>query len=146
MRLTTITPLILVLLIVGCEVEQHEVREYPEQRGYETEPSDTYRRGEEKISEEESERFAERRSRYSKENTRVTFSYMLFSWGVWIAYYLAGIIIGVFVYRDAKKREILALNIKPFWWAVITVIEPPLGVLAYWIIHYSSITKQTKSS
>ncbi len=63
-----------------------------------------------------------------------------FSWIPWlfyVAYYALGIFIGAYVYRDAAKRSSLALNIRPLWWAVMVFLQPPLGVLAYWVIHYS---------
>ncbi|HED33747.1 MAG TPA: hypothetical protein ENJ08_05945 [Gammaproteobacteria bacterium] len=68
---------------------------------------------------------------------------LIISWWWYISYYGFASVFGVFIYRDAKNNNNLALNIKPFWWGVITVLEPPVGLLAYWLIHYSKL--KTKS-
>ena len=70
---------------------------------------------------------------------------MLVSWWFYILYYGIGVVIGALVYKDARKNSNLALNIKPIWWGVITFIEPPIGVLAYWVIHYSKLSSQEKN-
>lgn len=68
--------------------------------------------------------------------------YTMMGWSLYIGYYLAGIVLGIFVYRDAKKQDNLAMGITPIWWAVMTALEAPLGVLAYWIIHHSSLIRK----
>ena len=74
-----------------------------------------------------------------KEETQSLLMQILISWWWFILYYGTGFVIATFVYKDAKGNSKLALNIKPFWWGVITVFEPPLGLLAYWLIHYSKL-------
>lgn len=68
---------------------------------------------------------------------------MVFSWWWWVLYYGVGVIVGIFVYRDAKTRPKLAMNIRPFWWCAITILDAPLGVLVYWVSNHSNLrTKQ----
>jgi hypothetical protein len=64
-------------------------------------------------------------------------------YSIYFAYYGLGLIIGIFVYRDASQRNTLAFNIKPFWWGTIVFLEPPLGVLCYWVIHYSTLSDKS---
>ncbi len=68
-------------------------------------------------------------------------AFWVFSFGWWIAYYGFGIVIGLFVYRDARTRKWLVLGIKPMWWGLIPVFEPALGILAYWAMHYSTLAR-----
>jgi lysylphosphatidylglycerol synthetase-like protein (DUF2156 family) len=67
------------------------------------------------------------------------------SWGWaiswWLVYYGFGVIIGGYVYRDSKRREWLFLGIRPVWWAVLVILDPALGTLAYWAIHYSKLAQ-----
>lgn len=63
-----------------------------------------------------------------------------FSWGTTMAYYAIGVVIAVLIHRDARQRERLAMNIAPVWWGAIAVFDPAVGLLAYWVIHYSSIS------
>jgi hypothetical protein len=78
---------------------------------------------------------------HAKENERPnSFTPWLFlnlSWIWWLLYLLFGLILARYVYRDAKRRDWLFLGISPVWWAVITIAQPPLGLLAYWAMHYS---------
>ena len=77
----------------------------------------------------------------SSESTDNFYRHAFLSWlpySFTFAYYGIGLIVGLFIFRDASQREWLAFKIKPFWWAAIVFIEPPLGILCYWIIHYSS--------
>ena len=62
------------------------------------------------------------------------------SWGWWLAYYVVGVLVGVLVYRDAKGRPRLAMNIRPIWWFLITVFDAALGLLVYWILNYSNLS------
>ncbi|MCU7829731.1 MAG: hypothetical protein KZQ85_11755 [Candidatus Thiodiazotropha sp. (ex Myrtea sp. 'scaly one' KF741663)] len=65
---------------------------------------------------------------------------IIVSWWLYILYYAVGVVFAVFIYRDAKKVKKLVLNIGPVWWGVLAVYEPPLGVLVYWILHYSKLS------
>lgn len=67
-------------------------------------------------------------------------SQLLIAWWWYILYYSLSAIFGVFVYRDARSKESLALNIGPGWWGVLVTLQPPLGILTYWLMHYSSLT------
>ena len=76
---------------------------------------------------------------------------LVFNWlWWWILYYGIGVVVGIFVYRDAKTRPTLAMNIRPFWWGAITVFEPPFGLLVYWVLNHSNLrmkqdTQETKN-
>lgn len=55
----------------------------------------------------------------------------------WAAYYGFGLLIARFVYADARARAWLVMRIRPVWWAAICVVDPALGLLCYWLVHYS---------
>lgn len=59
------------------------------------------------------------------------------SW--WALYYGFGFIVGALVIRDARRRQWLALRIRPIIWGSMCVVDPVLGLLAYWAIHYSRL-------
>lgn len=61
--------------------------------------------------------------------------------GWWLVYYGFGLVIGSYVYRDAKKRDWVFLGIRPLWWVVLVLFEPALGLLAYWAAHYSKLAQ-----
>jgi hypothetical protein len=61
--------------------------------------------------------------------------------GWWLLYYGLALVIGGYVYRDAKKREWLVLGIRPLWRLVLVLFDPALGVFAYWAAHYSKIAQ-----
>jgi hypothetical protein len=82
---------------------------------------------------------ADSSSRANQEKHSV-FLTMFFSWGTNLAYYAIGIVFAVLIHRDARRRTTLVMNIGPVWWALIAVFDPALGVLAYWVIHYSKIS------
>jgi hypothetical protein len=65
----------------------------------------------------------------------------IFKWGWWIAYYGLGLIIGTFIYRDAKAQRQRALNINPIWWCLLAVFDALLGLLVYWVLHHSSLRR-----
>jgi len=62
-------------------------------------------------------------------------------WIWWIFYYGFGLIIGFYIYRDAKSREWVFLRIRPIFWLILAVFKPAITLLAYWIMHYSSFAK-----
>ena len=46
------------------------------------------------------------------------------------------------VYRDAKRRTDLFLELHPVWWGGITFLTGAItGIAAYWLIHYSSLRR-----
>ena len=61
--------------------------------------------------------------------------------GWWVIYYGFGLVIGRYIYRDAKKRRWFFLGIRPVWWAVFAVFEPAMGLIAYWATHYSQLSQ-----
>jgi hypothetical protein len=61
--------------------------------------------------------------------------------GWWVFYYAAGLVIGRYIYRDAKQRDWVFLGIRPGWWAIITLFDPAFGVLVYWAAHYSRLAQ-----
>ena len=61
------------------------------------------------------------------------------SW--WVVYYAFGLLIGRYIYRDARAREWLFLGVRPVWWGLLAVFEPPFGLLVYWALHYSKFAQ-----
>ena len=63
------------------------------------------------------------------------------TWGVFllILYFAFAAYAAVAVYRDATERDDLFLRLHPLWWAAMTVIGSITGVVAYWVLHYSSL-------
>jgi len=90
---------------------------------------------------EKAKLFTEERN--SERPIKETPFWMPWVWPVtwWLVYYGFALIIGGYVYRDAKKREWVFLGIKPVWWAVLVLFDPALGVLAYWAAHYSKLAQ-----
>lgn len=66
---------------------------------------------------------------------------MIWPVGWWVVYYAFGLIIGRYIYRDARAREWVFLGIRPVWWAVLALFEPPFGLLVYWALHYSKFAQ-----
>jgi hypothetical protein len=65
-------------------------------------------------------------------------------WACWIA---LGIVAAVWVYRDTQKLPQLFLGSKPVWWAIATVVIGPIWVLlAYWLIHHSTISNRVENN
>lgn len=48
----------------------------------------------------------------------------------------------IIVYRDAKSLPQLALGISPLLWLGITFSLPVIGMFIYWVMHYSSWSRQ----
>ena len=61
--------------------------------------------------------------------------------GWWIAYYGFGLLIGSYIFRDAKKRSWVFLRIRPIWWGLLAVFDPAIGLIAYWAVHYSRLSQ-----
>ena len=48
---------------------------------------------------------------------------------------LVGLFLAVTVYRNGKRREALEYGIPPIVWSVIVLVDPVLGLIAYWLIN-----------
>lgn len=59
----------------------------------------------------------------------------------WSLYALTGIACAYYVYKDAKKQGCLALNIRPCWWAVFSLIGGVWALVAYWLLQHSTLRK-----
>ena len=57
------------------------------------------------------------------------------AWGYYVAYYAVIFALASMIFRDARGRGSLALNLGPIWWALLVCIDPALGVLAYWVMN-----------
>jgi hypothetical protein len=68
----------------------------------------------------------------------------LLSW--WALYYAFGLVIARAVFVDARRREWTVLQIRPLWWAVMCVVDVILGVLVYWVVHYSRLAPRFAGS
>ena len=66
---------------------------------------------------------------------------MIWPVGWWVIYYSFGLLIGRYVYRDAKQREWIFLGIRPVWWGVLAFFDAAFGLLAYWAFHYSKFAQ-----
>jgi hypothetical protein len=65
------------------------------------------------------------------------------TWAVswWVLYYGFGLLIGRYIYRDAKQREWIFLGIRPAWWTAMALFQPAMGLLVYWALHYSKLAQ-----
>jgi hypothetical protein len=61
--------------------------------------------------------------------------------GWWVVYYGFGLLIGRYIYRDAKARDWIFLGIRPAWWGLLALFEPAFGLLVYWAVHYSKFAQ-----
>ncbi len=73
------------------------------------------------------------------------------SGGLWLLIILAlhFVIAGVAaiaVYRDAENRQLLVLNLPPLWWAAVTFLSSLAGLLVYWILHFSTLSRANDSN
>jgi hypothetical protein len=86
---------------------------------------------------------AEAFTKVANEPVRETPFWVSWIWpvGWWVLYYGFGLIVGGYVYRDAKKRDWVFLGIRPVWWAILVLFDPALGVVAYWAAHYSKLAQ-----
>jgi hypothetical protein len=66
---------------------------------------------------------------------------MVWPVGWWVVYYVFGLLIGRYIYRDARAREWVFLGIRPTWWGVLALFEPAFGLLVYWAVHYSKFAQ-----
>ncbi len=62
-------------------------------------------------------------------------------WIWWIFYYGFGLLIGFYIFRDAKSREWVFLRIRPILWLILAVFNPAITLLIYWAMHYSSFSR-----
>ena len=78
------------------------------------------------------------------ESMNLSFTFVVYLY--YIAWVILGIIGSVWVYQDAKKLPELFLNSKPIWWAIATILLGSVWViLAYWLIHHSTISNRVTS-
>ncbi len=66
--------------------------------------------------------------------------------GWWVLYYGFGLLIGRYIYRDAKEREWIFLGIRPLWWTAMALFQPAMGLLVYWALHYSKFAQSYDES
>ena len=66
---------------------------------------------------------------------------MIWPVGWWVVYYAFGLLIGRYIYRDARSREWTFLGVRPVWWGAMALFEPAFGILAYWAVHYSKLAQ-----
>ena len=131
--------IIIILFIFGALIGCGEEHKFEKSEGY---SGDQVEGATVTISEDEYKRLT-RIQQHERPESQFSVSYFVMSWGLYFAYYVVGIIIGVFIYRDARKQEALAMNVGPIWWAILTIMQAPLGVLAYWIIHHSKFRNES---
>lgn len=58
-------------------------------------------------------------------------------WAWWGLYYGLGFLIGLYIFKDSKSREWVFLGIRPIYWLILAVFDPAIGIIAYWLLHYS---------
>ncbi len=78
------------------------------------------------------------------DNVHVQRSFLDLSFVYWIyylAYSVVTFLIAVLIYKHAKTRNELALNLSPFVWGAIVFVNPALGVLAYWVMNVMDVSK-----
>ena len=67
----------------------------------------------------------------------------LFTWGPLIVYWIVWLMMGVasayYVYQDGIKIMPLKLKVHPGWWALFCLVFSVWGLLAYWVMHHSSL-------
>jgi len=62
------------------------------------------------------------------------------------AHYAFGLLVGAAVYRDARRRSWLVLGLGPLWWGAMCVFSAVIGLLAYWLMHYSRLASKVSGS
>lgn len=77
-----------------------------------------------------------------------TNSTLYLSWGptiLWgfVWYFIPAVASAYFAFKDASKQRALALNIPPLVWVLLCIPSGVLGLLAYWLMHYSSLAKSS---
>ena len=141
----TLAPVMLLLCLAlsGCDNASDETRSrHPLDRDNERQAVVEERTA---VVQPEEERPARKDRPIAREERSVMLQFFV-SWGWWLAYYVVGAFVGVIVYRDAKRRTRLAMNIRPIWWFLITVFDAPLGLLVYWILNYSNLAAEQSRS
>ncbi len=59
----------------------------------------------------------------------------------YLVYYGFGLLIGRYIYRDARARDWIFLGVRPIWWGALALFEPAFGLLVYWALHYSKFAQ-----
>ncbi len=62
-------------------------------------------------------------------------------WVYYLAYYAITLLLAVLIYKHAKTRNDLALNLSPFMWGAVVFVNPALGLLAYWVMNVMDVSK-----
>ena len=71
---------------------------------------------------------------------------LLISWAPMSLYWLIWFIVpgaaaAYYAYQDGIKRMPLAMGVHPGWWALFCFVSGAWGILAYWVMHHSSLVK-----
>jgi hypothetical protein len=72
----------------------------------------------------------------------------LFVFGWWILLAALHVVIGAYIYLDAVgyERSYTATILLPSWaWGLAALVSGVLGLLAYWLIHYSALAPKAES-
>lgn len=76
----------------------------------------------------------------------VDFSLTFFVYLYYIGWGILGLFGAIWIYKDANGLPGLFLNSKPIWWAAACLLLGAVWVvLAYWLIHHSSISNRSSS-
>lgn len=57
---------------------------------------------------------------------------------------LLGLLLGLLVWRDARSRPQRPFLVPPVVWGLICLVDPILGLLAYWLIHHSGLATRDR--
>lgn len=135
MRTTNyITAIVAIFLLAGCGVDSDESGV----RG----TSYSYSESNDKITMSREDFENLKKSNRGSSTEFVGFKYFLFSYAVNFAYYVIGLIVGILIFRDARARTNLVLNVPPLLWGAIAFVDPALGILVYWGVHYSKFSEK----
>lgn len=69
----------------------------------------------------------------------ISWAPMSLYWLVW--FIIPGFAAAYYVYQDGVKRLPLAMKIHPGWWALFCFISGAWGLLAYWLMHHSTLAQ-----
>ena len=78
-------------------------------------------------------------------------SQLFISWAPYSIYWLIWFILpggaaAYYAYQDGIKRTPLALNVHPGWWALFCFVSGAWGLLAYWLIEHSTLSKASSEN
>lgn len=139
-KLTLIFYFILVVLVSGCNKSATDER-FSRPHHTVVSSSDDDGQREIRITEKQLKELLSGSNTTNSTAAKVSINFAFLSWVFNILYQIVGIIIGVYIYKNAKRRQKLWGNLHPLIWAAIAIVDPALGLLAYWLIHYSKFSK-----